>query len=295
MLAPNFTHVYKEVNGCKIKADVYLPASGSASRGAPPVVLFFHGGALISGSRKYLPGYQARRLNAAGLTVVSFDYRLAPETKLAAIITDVQDAILWAMGSGAAMFGFNPHRIAMMGSSAGGYLSLMTGTLKVKPKAIVSFYGYGDILGEWYTAPSAFYCQRPIISKEEAENTVGRQERSTGGNRRYTYYFYCRQRGIWPEMVSGYHPQTDREALLRFCPIHNITQDYPPTLLLHGDLDNDVPYDQSAKMSTALALGGVENHLITVRGAGHGFDGDGRSPAVKQIFEQVVQFLQAHL
>ncbi|MBE0698495.1 MAG: alpha/beta hydrolase, partial [Anaerolineaceae bacterium] len=57
-------HVYKEVKGCPIKADVFLPAAEN-----PPVVLFFHGGALISGSRKHLPGYQVSSLNRAGLAV----------------------------------------------------------------------------------------------------------------------------------------------------------------------------------------------------------------------------------
>ena len=69
--------------------------------------MYFHGGALISGSRRYLPTYQVRRLNQAGLAVVSFDYRLAPETKLEEILTDIQDAIAWAQGPGAAQFGFD--------------------------------------------------------------------------------------------------------------------------------------------------------------------------------------------
>jgi hypothetical protein len=33
--------------------------------------------------------------SAAGFAVVSIDYRLAPETKLAAILEDVQDACKW--------------------------------------------------------------------------------------------------------------------------------------------------------------------------------------------------------
>lgn len=288
------TQVYKEVNGCSIKVDVYLP-DGHGDRGGLPVVLYFHGGALISGTRKYLPAYQARRLIAAGMAVASFDYRLAPETKLAEIVADVQDAVRWARGAGAEMFGFDPDRTAVMGSSAGGYLSLMTGTFAVKPKAVVSFYGYGDILGAWYTTPSAYYCQQPAITREEAEKAVGRRESSTGGNHRYTFYFYCRQQGIWVQMVSGYDPTADREKLLRFCPIHNIGPDYPPTLFLHGDVDDDVPYEQSVQMAAALEAKGIESRLITAGGMGHSFDGDARNPVVRQIFEQVVEFLRAHL
>lgn len=290
MPTPNTTLVYKQVNGCSIKADIFLPANEN-----PPVVLFFHGGALISGTRKYLLGYQQRWLNRAGFAVAAFDYRLAPETKLPEIITDIQDALRWAKQDGASAFGFDGERMAVMGSSAGGYLSLMTGAFDVKPDAIVSLYGYGDLLGEWYTTPSAYYCSRKPISREEAESTVGGREKSTGGGSRYTYYFYCRQHGIWPENVIGLHPEADREKILRYCPIYNIGPDYPPALLLHGDLDNDVPYEQSVQMAAALEEKGIENHLITMQGAGHGFDGDGRKADVRRAFGQVVEFLQAHL
>jgi len=278
---------YKKVGACSIKADVYLPSAQK-----PPVVLYFHGGALISGSRKYLPGYQVRRLNRAGFAVVSFDYRLAPETCLEEIIRDVQDAIGWAKTEGADSFSWDAGRIAAMGASAGGYLSLMTGTFATKPNAIVSFYGYGDILGDWYTRPSEFYCRRPMISREEAEGAVGGRPKSTGGNRRYAFYFYTRQQGSWPEAVSGLSPILDRERLLAYCPLYNIGPEYPPTLLLHGDQDTDVPFEQSAQMAAALDQRGIQDQLIRMPGAGHGFDGDLKNLAVRDSFERVVDFLQ---
>jgi acetyl esterase/lipase len=283
-------HVYKKVIRHSIHADVYLPSTDN-----PPVVLYFHGGALISGSRKYLPAYQASRLAAEGLAVVSFDYRLAPETKLAEIVQDVQDAVLWAKGEGARTFGFDPTRTAAMGGSAGGYLSLLSGTFAVKPEAIVSFYGYGDILGEWYTRPSPFYCQRPMITLSEAENAVGKRVISAGENNRYTFYFYCRQQGAWPEAVSGLNPVSDRAALLRYCPAYNVAPDYPPALLLHGDQDTDVPYEQSVQMAAALERNGTPNRLVTLKGGGHGFDGDEKDPQVQRIWEMVVEFLGREL
>jgi acetyl esterase/lipase len=281
---------YKKVSGHSILADVLLPQVKNG-----PVVLHIHGGALISGSRKYLQKWQANQLLSAGFAIVSIDYRLAPETKLFGILEDIQDALAWVKGEGASLFGYNPNRLAVMGGSAGGYLSLMCGTFAVKPKAIVSFYGYGDILGEWYTRPSGFYCQRPLITKEEAVASVGKRTISAGGGKRYTFYFYCRQQGIWPEAVSGYHPLADHEKLLQACPADNIGPDYPPALLLHGDQDTDVPYEQSVQMAQALGKRGIEHRLVTIPGGGHGFDGDSQKPEVRQVFEGVVDFLQNHL
>jgi acetyl esterase/lipase len=281
---------YKQVDGHSILADIFLPNVRH-----PPVILYIHGGALISGSRRYLPKWQAKRLLEAGFTVISIDYRLAPETKLSAILEDIQDAIAWVKGEGAVLFGYNSDRMAVMGGSAGGYLSLMTGIFAVKPKAIVSFYGYGDILGEWYTRPSSFYCQRKMITEDEALASVGRPVVSAGGNRRYAFYFYCRQQGIWPEAVSGYHPAVDRAKLLHACPAYNIDSNYPPSILLHGDQDTDVPYEQSVQMAGALEKHGIVNRLVTVKGGGHGFDSDWRNPEVKRVFEGVIVFLSHYL
>ena len=40
-------------------------------------------------------------------------------------------------------------------------MSLLTVSFDIKPKAIVSFYGYGDIIADWYCKQSSFYCQKP--------------------------------------------------------------------------------------------------------------------------------------
>jgi acetyl esterase/lipase len=287
----NATCEIKIVNGCRVLADVSLPAESRS-----PVVLFLHGGALISGSRKYLPAYQARMLRKAGFAVVSADYRLAPETRLEEIAIDVQDALRWVRTEGSRLFDWDAERVAVMGSSAGGYLSLLCGTFEEKPQVLVSFYGYGDILGDWYTTPSEYYCQHmAMIPREAAERAVGGREKSTGGNKRYAYYFYCRQQGIWPQAVSGWDPVSEREIYMRYCPASNVGPGYPPTLLLHGDADTDVPYEQSVQMVEAMDRGGIEHHLVTVVGGGHGFDGEGRKAEVLQIFEGVVDFLRSHV
>ena len=281
---------YKKVNGCSIKADVYLPRAPY-----PPVILYIHGGALILGSRKGLLAYELDRYCQAGFAVISMDYRLAPETRLGSIVEDVNDALGWVRGEGARVFNLNAGRIAAVGGSAGGYLSLMTGTFAVKPQAIVSFYGYGDILGDWYCQPSEHYRKQPLVSKEEAYASVGQRETTQTRKRRIAFYLHCRQQGIWPEAVSGYSLATEREKLIPFCPAYNVRRGYPPTLLLHGDQDTDVPYEQSVQMARELHRCGIENELLTLSGRGHGFDSDGQDPVVRRALDTVMSFLTKHL
>lgn len=282
---------YKKIGACSIKADVYMP-----KRANPPVILYFHGGALISGSRRYIPKEQVQLFNKEGYAVVSVDYRLAPETKLEHIIADISDAIEWIQNEGAGVFGLNTDKLAVMGSSAGGYLALMAGTFKNKPKAIVTFYGYGDILGDWYGKPSAFYCKQKMISREDAYESVGSREKSTGGNDRYVYYYYARQNGLWTNLVSGYDVNTQRDALSRFCPVFQVNRHYPPTLMIHGDRDTDVPYEQSVEMVRALQNEGVVSELMTYHGGDHGFDyTDKNKPEMKQVLKKVMEFLKTNV
>src|SRR5438445_9150317 len=77
------TYTFKTVGELPIKADVYrLP--GDEVR---PVIVWIHGGALISGTRVNGPNAEQRkRYLKAGYVIVAIDYRLAPETKLTGII-----------------------------------------------------------------------------------------------------------------------------------------------------------------------------------------------------------------
>ena len=289
------SYTYKIVENCEVRADVYQ----ILGQPGQPVILWLHGGALIWGSRTSIAHYQLRKYLLAGYTVVSIDYRLAPETKLKAIVDDLRDAYKWVLLEGPALFQIDPECIAVVGHSAGGYLALVAGYCLVpRPKALVSFYGYGDISGVWYTQPDPFYCQQGMIPEDEARQLVGHSVISDGlFEERFRFYVYCRQQGCWPLEVTGHDPRTESDWFSRFCPVSNVTGEYPPTLLIHGDDDSDVPFKQSVVMSRELARHRVEHALLTMRGRGHVFDRNENAemdPAISQMFDQVLAFLERH-
>jgi acetyl esterase/lipase len=293
MASEKRTYTYKAVGECEIRADVYQ-AAGNAPR---PVVVWVHGGALVTGHRDNLRAWERDLYLGAEYHVVSIDYRLAPETKLPAIIEDLQNACRWVKEAGPDLFGADPRRIAVIGHSAGGYLALVSGfRVDPRPSALVVFYGYGDIAGKWYSHPDPFYRKQPTVSEEEAWASVGQSVISgtKENEKRHRFYLYCRQQGLWPKHVAGYDPDLEPEALARFCPVRNVTSDYPPTLLLHGDQDKDVPYQQSEMMAAELTKAGVENELAIIPGAEHGFDVEGRETTVSAA-RRVLAFLRAHL
>ena len=249
------------------------------------MIVFIHGGALMMGSRSQStrPGSLFDALMGGGYAVVSIDYRLAPRVKLPAIIEDVQDACRWVRERGPELFHIDPEKISVMGQSAGGYLTQVAGyRVRPRPRALVSFWGYGDIAGHWYSRPDEFYRKQPSVTKEEADKESGAK-----------LYLYCRQNGLWPKVVTGHDPDAEPRAFDPFCPVRNVTRDYPPTLLIHGTKDTDVPHEQSVMMDRELAAKGVPHEFISIPEGGHGFGRNDEVMAAK-TYEQVLQFLKRY-
>jgi len=290
------TYTYKQVDDCAIKADVYRTESNEKQ----PVIVWIHGGALIFGNRKYLKEHQLKVYLNTGYTLVSVDYRLAPETKLEYIIEDIRDAFHWVRKDLSEEFNIDPEKVAVVGHSGGAYLALMSGyCLDIPPKAIVSFYGYGDIIGDWYSKPDSFYCSQNLINKDAAYEAVSDSMISEADyHKRYDFYLYCRQNGLWPEAVSGHNPITDKDWFKYYCPLLNVSPGYPPTLLIHGTADTDVPFEQSLSMHNELERIGVANKFIEMDGYGHIFDNPRNSfddPKIFDAFNDVLKFLKANL
>jgi len=289
------THIYKRAGDLEIKVDVHREDDAKKR----PVVVWIHGGALIMGGREGISGRVKRMFLNAGYAVVSIDYRLAPETKLPAIIEDVEDAFTWLRRKGPELFHMDANRIAVLGGSAGGYLTLMTGhRVKPRPTVLVSFWGYGDLIGDWYSTPSPHpRHQRSKMSEEEVRKQVSgppiANSRDREGNRG-AFYQFCRQRGIWPQEVSGWDPRREATKYRPYMPVNNVTPDYPPTLLIHGTDDTDVPYEQSVMMADEFKKHGVDHELITIAGGEHGL-AHADPKRIEAAYERAFQFVHERM
>lgn len=289
------TFTYKRVGDLKIRADVHR-ANDSKLR---PVVVWIHGGALINGHRGAVSGRVRRRMLEAGYVLVSIDYRLAPETRLPEIISDVEDAFGWLRRDGGRLFQADTRRIAVIGGSAGGCLTLVSGyRVRPRPTVLVSLWGYGDLIGDWYSKPSPHRRHNKFeISREAAYAQVkgppvadARDRRGNGS----VFYLYCRQRGIWPQEVSGWNPKTEADKFYPYMAVRNVTPQYPPTLLIHGADDTDVPFEQSRMMADQFRKHGTEHNLIRVPGGEHGLAGADKQ-LVDRAHSQAWEFIDRHM
>lgn len=117
-------------DGPRRRLDVYRPADASRDTGRTlPLVVFLYGGSWRTGSRGDY-AFVARPLAARGAVVVVPDYRLYPEIAFPDFLDDNAQAVAWAVAHAAGL-GADPHRVFIVGHSAGAYNAAM---LAVDPR-----------------------------------------------------------------------------------------------------------------------------------------------------------------
>src|SRR6266851_463318 len=150
--------VYGEAGGEKLTMD-YYPAAGPAPH---PIAIIIHGGGFVGGTSKNgSEAYCADFLAPAGYAVFSINYRLAPQFPYPAMLEDVQHAIRYIRYN-AKKWNADGNRIALVGGSAGGYLSNLAGILNspgikgakdpvdrksARVQAVVTLFGPSDFRG----------------------------------------------------------------------------------------------------------------------------------------------------
>jgi acetyl esterase/lipase len=289
------TVVYKQAGGVDIKADVFADASATPR----PAVVWIHGGGLITGFREQLNPQVRDFAFENRFVLVSLDYRLAPETKLPAIIGDIEDAFRWLRGEGAKRFNIDPSRIAVSGSSAGGYLTLTTGfRVQPRPRVLLALWGYGDLLGDWISTPSTQprHNARKVSAEEAAQQGSGpaianSRDRKGDGS---AIYLRARQTGEWPQLISGFDPRREAEKFTPFLPVKNVSPEFPPTFFIHGTADTDVPFDQLQLLTGPFQRQGVLFELYPINGAEHGLAG-GKPDEIADAYRQAFKFVKREL
>lgn len=288
------THTYKTVGDLEIKLDVHRKNDERVR----PVAVWIHGGALINGGREGI-GRAGRELVEAGYCVVSIDYRLAPETKMPGIYDDLEDAFRWIRENAREVFRGDASKIAVLGGSAGGHLTLSSGfRVEPRPDVLVAFWGYGDVIGPWLSEPSPHprhhgseITREEMTAIENSPPVANAKKREGDGG---AYYRYCREQGIWPEKVGGFDPKSEPKKFHPFMAVKNVTPGYPPTLMIHGTVDTDVPHEQSELMAKAFRKHGVPHELISVENGEHGLQG--ADPAeIEAAWKSVLPFVAKYV
>ncbi|MCK9897077.1 alpha/beta hydrolase [Frankia sp. AgB32] len=246
---------FARVDGHSLRLDLHLPDERPLP---PPLVIWIHGGAWCSGSKEIDEGtydtYIAKVV-AQGLAVASVEYRLSQQAVYPAQIHDVKGAVRW-LRAHADEIGVDGERIGALGESAGGHLSALLGTSGNAPEIEGSIGGNTEYSSA-VQAAVAVACHSDLLAGQaQLERRPDRiREIDTPDS------FESRLMGF---------PIQQRPELTRLAnPITFVGADCPPFLIIHGDEDTAVPWEQSAMLAAAVRGAGAEAVFLTVNGADH--------------------------
>lgn len=253
---------YCTQGGEDLRMDLYRPEEPNGA-----AVMFIHGGGWTSGSKNGGSGSEMwPELLGRGYLVAAIDYRLAPEHQFPAQMEDVTCAVLY-LKRNAAELGIDPERIGAYGGSAGGHLASLLGT--------TGGHGYEGAITSLDAEVAAV-----VDLFGPTDLTV---EFDGASERIITTVFGATGR--------------DSKVLAQASPVHNVTADDPPFLIIQGELDELVPIEQGEALYEALGAAGVEVEFVAVKNANHGFAPTGGpiSPTRTEITRMVADFFDEHL
>jgi acetyl esterase/lipase len=216
------------------------------------------------GDRKLAPDL-TRFFAQRGFAMVSFDYRLSDEAVFPAPVSDVKTAIRWVR-SVAGQHSLDPDRIGLWGSSAGGHLSACAALsseeqflsdehrgLSSTVRAVVDGYGPTDF--------SRMDADRVESSGKgsDAETQIVNSTVATGDASSYE------------SRLIGKAVNTSPVEVQLANPVNYVGKSTTPFLILHGQSDPLVPWQQSWLLFQALADAGNEVTLVLLEKLSHGF------------------------
>ncbi len=249
--------------------DLLLPERPKGD-GPLPVVVWIHGGAWLGGDKRSGTGQLAPLVASGSYAGVSVAYRLTGEVAWPAQIHDCKAAVRWIRAN-ANKYNLLPERIGVWGSSAGGHLVAMLGT----SGGVKELEGN---LGPHTDAHSRVQC---------VVDYFGPSDLLTMGD--YPSHMDHNAPGSPESKLVGGPVQETKNVARAASPVTYVSADDPPFLIVHGDRDMTVPYDQSERLHAALREAEADTTFITVQGGGHG---GFRSP---ELLQRVRLFFDKHL
>ncbi|KAK4057886.1 hypothetical protein OIO90_001105 [Microbotryomycetes sp. JL221] len=298
--------VYKTVNGLDIAFDVYHVDSATRDKPAP-ILLWFHGGGLLQGTRKACWPHLKSAPKKHGLCMISADYRHAPQARMPDILSDVADCVSFIRSAAfteKTQGKADATKLIVSGGSAGGWLALLASTgvgfeacgleAPEKPLCICPIYPISDLLDPFWTnkQDKASYFPRRIEANEleqylNPNSTVTASCETTSP--RTLFYHYMIQEGILADLLlkdTGLDP-----SLFSIAPaIASGKHSAPPTYIVHGTIDDKVPIQQSIDVVEALKKQNIDHDFEVLEGQDHLFD---TSPEV--TMDRMYDFIKNHI
>lgn len=239
--------------------DVYLPDSAD---GPLPVVIWSAGSAWQRDDGKNRAEWLVANLVPQGYAVVAVSVRSSSQARFPAQLHDIKAAIRYVRAN-ADRFGIDPDRIAMMGTSSGGWLSAMAGVTG----GIAEFEGEIGTLGQSSEIQAVVAFWPPThFSTMDAWMIEPCEQIERGGK-----LGFCHDEPDSPESSLLGCPVQECEALVRRAsPQTYVNSSSPPIMIVHGQSDQFVPHNQGEALYQAYSQACATATFVSIPRVIHG-------------------------
>jgi acetyl esterase/lipase len=204
-------------------------------------VIICPGGGYVNLAMGYEGEDVARRFNESGIAAFVLKYRIPNDgTMLDKEIGPLQDAqrAILVLRSKAGQWGLDQNRIGILGFSAGGHLASTAGTHFDK--------NYIDNPENINLRPDFMLLIYPVISFDSRIGHMGSMHNLLG-----------------PNPTSGQIKEFSNET--------RVTDQTPPSFLVHAKDDNTVPFENSIVFADSLKIHHIPAEVFLYEKGGHGF------------------------
>ena len=236
------------------KLDLYLPAAVGAAKPLP-VVIWTSGSAWMRDTGKGGAPSLAAELVPAGYAVAGVSIRSSSQVLFPGQLHDIKAAIRW-LRANAAKYALDPHRIAIMGDSSGGWTAAMAAVTGDAPEMEGSVGTTG--VSSRVQAAIAFYPPTDFLIMDAWALEKCEEAR-------------CHDAQASPESrLVGCPIQSCPEKAHAADPVRYVTPADPPLMILHGNSDPLVPHNQGERLYMALNKACRDATFISLPKAPHG-------------------------
>lgn len=258
--------VYATRNGVTLDLQLILPKEPAMP---PPLVVYIQGsGWARQDTYTALPLLSA--LASRGFAVASIKFRDTSIAVFPAHLEDAKTAIRF-LRANASQYGYNPEQIGIWGTSSGGQTAAMAGLTA----GLFSTTDYAEF-SDAVQAVADFYGPTDLLHMDDFPGVIQHNSAESPESK----------------LVGGPLPE-HADLAVAASPVHYVSGErmIPPFLIVHGDSDSKVNFDQSARLYKALIAAGHTASLYAVRAADHGDMGI-TGPAIINL---VVDFFRKYL
>jgi acetyl esterase/lipase len=209
-------------------------------------------------------------------TVFTVFHGSNPKYNVVEIVEDVRRAVRF-IRLHAADFGVEQERIGVMGGSAGGHLALVLATTGDDGDAAAQ----DPVLRASSRVAAAVAIAPPVDLRDPDKILQRALERG----------------GIDQGGVDRLKPALNFDPALAatISPVLHVTPDDAPTLLIHGDADQLVPFDNSQRIYAEFQEKHVPSELIVLAGVGHGPQAAAHLVEFQRAIDRGVAWFDKHL